>query len=238
MRKYLAILSVLLLPALLCACKTAVVPTEQPTTEAPLPTDAPVIPEQQLPEIPGFSAQEGYEAVSQNGLEILAVGSYSGAFFEDGSDDAVEKVAALVVKNTGTETVEYGEIDAGASHFVFSALPVNAVMLVLESNRGTAAELSDAQVTARVAAAEVREDYTDSFEIYLGDGVINIRNIAGKSFSDDVSVYYKNVCNGILLGGITYRARFAGVADGAIAQSIQSHATADSSAVVYMTYDR
>lgn len=246
------IFSIVLLLSLLflCACASGKVQRDRSDTTESLPTDGTlpvdetlptdeILPtEQVLPPISGFSAQEGWQAVSQSGLDILAAGSYSGSFFEDGSDEAVEDIAAIVIRNTGAQTVEYGEVNAGTFHFVFTGLPVNAVMLVLESDRGAYSEMSGAQVAARVNAADVREDYDEAFEIYLGDGVINIRNISGTSFSEDVFVYYKNIQDGVLLGGITYRVRFDGVADGAIAQSIQSHATAEHTAVIYMTYDK
>lgn len=234
------ILSILLLLSLLslCACASGKAQSDRSDTTESLPTDETLPTEQVLPLISGFSAQEGWQTVSQSGLDILAVGSYSGSFFEDGSDETVEDIAAIVIRNTGAQTAEYGEVDAGAFHFVFTGLPVNAVMLVLESDRGAYSEISGAQVTARVDAADVSEDYDEAFEVYLGDGVINIRNISGKNFSEDVFVYYKNIQDGVLLGGITYRARFGGVADGTIAQSIQSHATAEHTAVIYMTYDK
>lgn len=91
-------------------------------------------------------------------------------------------------------------------------------------------------VSTCVPAASLVEQYDADFEVYLGDGVINIRNVSGRSFAHDVSVYYKNVENGVLLGGITYRARFSGIENGAIGQSIQSHATEAQSAVVYLSY--
>lgn len=240
MKRIISILLLLLLLLLLslCACASGKVQSGRSDTTESLSADGTLPTEQVLPPISGFSAQEGWQTVSQSGLDILAVGSYSGSFFEDGSDEAVEDIAAIVIRNTGAQTAEYGEVDAGTFHFVFTGLPVNAVMLVLENDRGAYSEMSDAQVAARVNAADVSEDYDEAFEVYLGDGVINIRNISGKRFSEDVFVYYKNIQDGVLLGGITYRARFGGVADGAIAQSIQSHATAEHTIVIYMTYDK
>lgn len=118
---------------------------------------------------------------------------------------------------------------------MLSGLPAGATVLVQEAARGTD-PVVDAVVSTCVPAASLVEQYDADFEVYLGDGVINIRNVSGRSFAHDVSVYYKNVENGVLLGGITYRARFSGIKNGAIGQSIQSHATEAQSAVVYLSY--
>lgn len=224
------IISALLLLCLLLGACAAQAPDA--TTAAP---EATADPAEQLPAVAGFEPQADWQPVSGQGLTILAAGSYSGRYFEDGSDEAVEQVAALLVKNTGDVTVEYAEITAGSSSFVLSGLPVGATVLVQEAARGTG-PVVDAVVSACVPAASLAEQYDTDFEVYLGDGVINIRNISGRNFANDVSVYYKNVENGVLLGGITYRARFNGIESGAIGQSIQSHATEAQSAVVYLSY--
>lgn len=192
-------------------------------------------------EIDGFVPQEGWSPVTDRSLKLVSAGSYSGAYMEDGSDDAVEQVAALLVQNVGTETVEYAEVLGQTSsgetvRFVLTGLPVNAYVLVLEAGRADYAELGALQVTECAAAMEVTQNYAEDFEIYLGDGVINIKNISDRDYSDDIFVYYKTYREGVFLGGITYRARFNGLAAQAIGQSIQSHATDDETAVVYMSY--
>lgn len=192
-------------------------------------------------EIDGFTPQDDWTPVTDRGLKIVSVGSYSGNYVEDGSDEPVEHVAALLVRNIGTDTAEYAEIRAQKSdgetvRFVLTGLPVNAYVLVLEAERSDYAALSAPQVTEYAAAMDVRQDYAEDFEIYLGDGVINIRNISDQDYSEDIFVYYKTYRNGVFFGGITYRARFGGLTAQTIGQSIQSHATADETAVVYMAY--
>ncbi|MGM9523366.1 MAG: hypothetical protein ACI3VU_02970 [Faecousia sp.] len=194
-------------------------------------------------EIDGFVPQEAWTPVTDRGLEISAAGSYSGKYMEDGTDDPIENVSALLVRNIGTETVEYAEVigrNSGGEtlRFVLTGLPVNASVLVLEADRCGYSEISAPQVTEYAAALDVTEDYAADFEIYPGDGVINIRNVSGEELTDDIYVYYKNYRDGVFLGGITYRARFDGLRDQAIGQSIQSHATGDETVVVYMTYEK
>lgn len=228
MRKLITV-SLLLLCLLLGACAA------QAPDASTAATETTADPAGQLPTVAGFEPQANWQPVTGQGLSILAAGSYSGRYFEDGSDEAVEQVAALLVKNTGETTVEYAEITAGSSSFVLSGLPAGATVLVQEAARGTD-PVVDAVVSTCVPAASLVEQYDADFEVYLGDGVINIRNVSGRSFANDVSVYYKNVENGVLLGGITYRARFSGIESDAIGQSIQSHATEAQSAVVYLSY--
>lgn len=194
-------------------------------------------------EIDGFSRQEAWTPVAERGLEISAAGSYSGEYMEDGTDEPIENVAALLVRNIGTETVEYAEVTGRSSdgetvHFVLTGLPANAFVLVLEADRCAYSEISAPQVTEIAAALNVTQDYAEDFEIYLGDGVINIRNVTGKELTDDIFVYYKTYRDGLFFGGITYRARFNGLRDQAIGQSIQSHATDDETVIVYMTYEK
>lgn len=237
MKKIIGIIFILS-ALLLCSCAKAPAQGQSDPEKA----ESTILPEESIseeapPEISGFQPQEGWAIVSGEGLEILSAGHYTGSFYEDGSNDAVEGVSGLIVKNSGESLIEYGEIDGGENHFVFTGLPAGATMLVLEANRGTADIPADPIISASVPAVDIHEDLNSFLEVYLGDGVINIRNISGRDFTGDVSLYYKNIQDGILMGGITYRARFSGVPNGELAQSIQSHATSQNTAVLYLSYE-
>lgn len=218
-------------------------PTDNTQNEEQTEIDGSVPQNEERIEIDGFVPQEAWTPVTDRGLEISAAGSYSGKYMEDGTDDPIENVSALLVRNIGTETVEYAEVigrNSGGEtvRFVLTGLPVNASVLVLEADRCGCSEISAPQVTEYAPALDVTEDYAADFEIYPGDGVINIRNVSGEELTDDIFVYYKTYRDGVFLGGITYRARFDGLRDQAIGQSIQSHSTADETVVVYMTYEK
>lgn len=204
-------------------------------------TQPPDTMELNLGDIAGFTPQENWIPTAIGELNIVSAGSYSGPFLEDGSDEAVDSVLALIVQNIGTELVEYGEVTAQDGEktctFVFTALPSNAYVLVLEKDRRGYGEMSDPQVTELAKAFDVIMDYASAFEIHLGDGVINIVNISGRDFASEIFVYYKTYQNGVYMGGITYRARFSGLANEAIGQSIQSHASAADTVVMYMAYE-
>ena len=91
-------------------------------------------------------------------------------------------------------------------------------------------------VSTCVPAASLVEQYDADFEVYLGDGVINIRNVSGRSFAHDVSVYYKTSRTAFCWAASPTAPASSGIESGAIGQSIQSHATEAQSAVVYLSY--
>lgn len=197
-------------------------------------------------DIPGFTPlQNAVRGAVSDDLRLAAIGRYTGAYMEDGSGDAVENVLALVLENTSDQLIEYAQIstkfDNSSAAFQFTALPAGGYVLVLESNRQTISAGAKVQLPEVEQIAFVKDlilDYSNDFELYNADGVINIKNVSGKDFEDDIFVYYKTFQYNVYLGGVTYRARFeGGVSNGGIAQNLQSYYSADNSVVVYMAYD-
>lgn len=198
-------------------------------------------------QIPGFSAFAEVPSVQINDtLYVACMGAYTGNYFEDGSDEPVEDVLGLVVKNTGSTLVEYAEISVpwneATAEFHISALPAGESVLVLEAGRTTGTEGSNAgtPVCSKCAlGADVIYDYSNDFTLYPDTGVINVQNVSGEDITGSVSVYYKNYNYGVYLGGIAYRARFEdGIASGETAQSVQDHYDSATSRILYMTYDK
>lgn len=198
-------------------------------------------------EVPGFTMLAEAPCGEMNdSLYVSCMGTYTGAFVEDGTDEQVENVLALVVKNTGEELVEYGKItadyDGEPVTFNFSGLPASGYVLVMEENRTVCEEpeeLSDLACAQMAMPVDIILDFDTDFTLYPSDGVINLENISGRDFESDISVFYKNFEYGLFIGGITYRARFSGgVKDGAYAQSMQEHYTLEKSAILYMSYER
>lgn len=197
-------------------------------------------------DIPGFTQMESAATGSiSDDLRLAAIGSYTGAYMEDGSGDAVENVLALVLENTGDELIEYAQISAETDNtpafFQITAIPAGGYVLVLESNRQTLSANAKVQSPKVEQIAYVNDlilDYSNEFELYNADGVINLKNVSGKDYENDIFVYYKTFQYDVYLGGVTYRARFeGGVKDGAIAQNMQPHYSGEHSVVVYMAYD-
>lgn len=226
------VLTLVLLAAALAGCKK----DNQPENEI-----APQMPYA----VPGFTMLEKVPGAELgNGLSVLCAGRYSGAYWEDGSDEQVQDVLTLVVHNNGEQLMEYGEISLvvgkKTAEFTFSGLPAGSTVLVQEKNRMTATDktnASDFSLEAYAFPGAIQLDFGGEFAIYPSDGVLNVENISGTDISGDVSVFYKHFEYGLFLGGITYRARFSGgIRSGEVKQSMQKHFRLDTGAILYMAY--
>ena len=197
----------------------------QPVTQEP--TEAPT----ELPKPDGVDLGKG--------LVITKVGPYSGVYMEDGTDDQVTDVMMIEVYNYGVEAVQYAEISLGNAEFVLTTLPVGEKMIVLEKSRMAFDENADySQAEARnVAFFQTPMSLcTDKLQIQVLDGAMNIRNISGETIQGDIFVYYKNISDGALLGGITYRARLEnGLKADEVRQILANHFTTDGSRIMFVT---
>lgn len=196
--------------------------------------------------VPGLRAVQSIPPDQYDGtLLVETVCAYTGAYMEDGSDEAVSDVLALIVTNTGDDWLEYAELmmDTDGEHafFKLSGLPAGSSVLVLEANRKTYDETVTYCAPVCVREARLTDavlDFSAAFALYTEDGVINLENRSGHDFENEVAVYYKTFENGLYLGGITYCARLEhGLAAGEIAQSLQRHYEKARSVILYMTYD-
>ena len=196
-------------------------------------------------DIPGFVPMEKVSLgeIGSN-LSIAAVGLYSGPYFEDGTDDEVSNVLAMVVENKSDDIVELAELclmrNGEAVPFKIAAFPGHSYCLVLASDRhvGRADDaLPLPSVEACGKAMDVVLDYSPDFAVYPAEGVINVMNVSGKDINGDVYLVFKQFAHNVYLGGIAYRATFHdGVAADAIGQSIQRNFHRDSSVILYMIY--
>lgn len=197
----------------------------QPVTEEP--TEAPT----ELPKPEGIDLG--------NGMVITNVGAYSGAYVEDGTDEQVTDVMMIEVYNYGVEAIQYAEISLGDAEFVLTTLPVGEKMIILEKSRMAFDENADySQAEARnVARFQVPMSLcSDKIQIQELNGALNISNISGQDIQGDIFIYYKNVSDDMLLGGITYRARIAeGMEKNGVRQILANHYTIDGSRVMFVT---
>ena len=207
-------------------------PTEaQQQTDSTEPTETPT----ELPKPEGIDLGKG--------LIITDIGGYSGAYVEDGSNEEVSNVLMIEVYNYGVSPVQYAEISLNAgdqtANFAMTTLPVGESIVILESSRMAFDK------NAAYAQAEARNvaDFNtpmslcqDKIQIQALDGAMNIINVSGKDIDGEVAVYYKNVIDGQLFGGITFRVRLTdGMKADEVRQILASHFSASDSRVMFVT---
>ena len=208
-------------------------PTQtEPQATAPA-TTAPTDP-QEIPE-PTFP-------VLEDKLEILGYGRYSGEYVEDGSDEPVSYVAAILVRNNTSEYLDYAQIvmDIGgkAARFVVMGLPPGESAWVLEKSRMEIA--ADAQFLYADSAIGYKPSVDpDTLPVsVVGDrGQITLTNTGSRTLPD-VYVYYKvRHKDGNFLGGILYRKSFGDLEPGQTRSELAGHFNPDKAEIVRITWN-
>lgn len=149
------------------------------------------------------------------GLTIENTGSYSGIYTEDGSDDEVDGIMFIVLKNNLSSDLQYADIKvmSGDKEFLFTAsnIPSGSSVMLLEKNRQKADKKITSAKTENVVFFEKNMDIKKSqLKIQLLDGAINLINTSKNDITEDIYLYYKNKRDGIYFGGITYLAKVTG----------------------------
>lgn len=178
----------------------------------------------------------------ERGLKITKIGSYTGIYMEDGSDELVSGIMMIKVENTGEDYIQYAEIvltgDSGTANFTLSTLFPGQSVVVLEKDRQTyTSGVNYTAVAKNVAVfSSVPSLCGNQLELQALDGVLNVTNISGTDITGDIMIYYKNSSNGLLYGGITYRIRISGgIKSGEIRQLVADHFSASGSTVMFIT---
>ena len=178
-----------------------------------------------------------------NGITLEKLGSYTGVYVEDGSDAVVGGTAMIVVKNTGSDYIQYAEITVKSGNvegkFNFSTLFPGETVVILEQNRKEYKAFGD-DYTAEVANVVLFNEAPSLCEgiikIQPLNGAINVTNVSGADIDGDVIIYYKNYADDMFYGGITYRVRITGgIKDGEIKQIVSDHFTSGGSKIVFVT---
>ena len=177
-------------------------------------------------------------------LTIQRINGYSGMFIEDGSDKEVKNVAAIQVKNTSKQVVEYAQIELynGDKKLVFevSTLPANSSAVVMEKNKTTFD--SSKNVTygkSTVAYTDKLEKSSDIKYKVLDNNGIEVTNKSKKDIGC-VRVFYKYKSEeGYYVGGITYVAKVNNLKAGTSETIYPSHFATDGGQVMMVkTYDK
>ena len=177
-------------------------------------------------------------------LTIQRINGYSGMFIEDGSDKEVKNVAAIQVKNTSKQVVEYAKIELynGDKKLVFevSTLPANSSAVVMEKSKTTFD--SSKNVTygkSTVAYTDKLEKSSDIKYKVLDNNGIEVTNKSKKDIGC-VRVFYKYKSEeGYYVGGITYVAKVNNLKAGTSETIYPSHFATDGGQVMMVkTYDK
>ena len=193
-----------------------------------------------LPVQPAFS-----EISLNNGLTVLDIGSYTGVYMEDGSDEVVSGILMMMVRNDGEETVQYAritmDVNGKTAEFTVSTLEPGATVVLLEKSKmrfDKSVKYENMQITCENLALfnTPLELHEDKLRIQILDGAINVTNISGSDISKKISIYYKNVTDGVYYGGITYRITLEnGLKADEIRQMMASHFSDTGSRIMLVT---
>ena len=192
------------------------------------------------------SDEDNRESSLGNGIYVVSSEPYTGPFWEDGSDTAVEDIWSLKIVNSSDEDIEYLKIHAATAeaegNFEVTVLPAGGELIVLESSAAAyPQDGEDARYDAENLTffQEERSILPEQLTLYGQDNWIKAENISGEDIAGDICVYYKNLEDGIFQGGITYRAVFpGGMAAGEAEEQEVLHYMKDTSQIMYVTYDQ
>ena len=176
--------------------------------------------------------------LSDPNLTVEAIGSYSGNFLEDGSDEPTANVAAMLITNNSDQMLQIAEItfqvnNTETASFKVTDLPAGTSTLVLEANKREYSE-EDSYTYGETATGYMEQPSLeeDKFDLVTEDGKITLKNKTDQSY-DKVYVYYKYVqLGGAYLGGITYRTPFENVPANGEVESIAAHFNPESSKIM------
>lgn len=179
------------------------------------------------------------------GLYLTDVGSYTGLYMEDGSDEVLSNILMMVVKNNGESDIQYATVtmDLGAqqAQFTITTLPVGESVVLLDTSRLTWDDEIDYEaILPKVESIAYFQEpislHEDKLKIQIIDGALNVTNISGEDIPGTLKVYYKNAAQDLLYGGITYQITIeGGLKAEEIRQVMTKHASDTGSRIMFAT---
>lgn len=192
-------------------------------------------------DIPVQEPEEQYAQIAGGKITCDSFGRFSGQYVEDGRDELVESVAAILVTNRSNEYLEYAtltfDIDGEGANFIVTGLPAGASAWVLEA--GKLAIVSGADFTYQDCVSSFREDIvvsSDKIALKADGNMLTATNTSSETLKN-VVVYYRVLhTDGNYLGGITYTANFDTLEPGASTEVLAGHYSADDCEVVRVSW--
>ena len=157
--------------------------------------------------------QEGLPCdVRYTPLVVRQLASYDGPYLEDGTEEELTGVAALVVENTGTIGIEYVQlvVNQGKRELVFNAtyIPPRGTVLILEKNRQPYTRDTVTGCRCRTLIPGTFDWEKERILIQPGEGFsLTVTNLTEEAMPY-VRVFYKQheAAADLYVGGITYSA--------------------------------
>ena len=166
---------------------------------------------------------------------------FSGAFVEDGSDEPVENVAAILVTNGSDQYLDLAQViydlDGREAVFMVTGLPAGGSAWVLENSRMTAT--ADSQFIHKNTVTSFRTEAQYALEginLEFNGTMLKATNTSDRTFKA-LTVYYKTLhTDGNFLGGITYMTTFGDLEPGQSAEKLAGHYQPDKTQIVRIGY--
>lgn len=209
--------------------ETAPPETEPAATEAPpAETSPPVVikpkPQATTPTQPPIEEDE----IASGDITCEDYALFSGQFVEDGRDELVTNVAAILVKNESDRFLDFAtlsfDIDGKTATFIVTGLPAGRSAWVMEATRMTATH--DSVFTYLECVSSFRDDVTvktDKVTIKADGNMLTATNNTNQTLTN-VCVYYRTVhSDGNFFGGITYVVDFGTLEPGQSAETLAGH---------------
>ncbi|MDD3400598.1 MAG: hypothetical protein PHT58_03040 [Eubacteriales bacterium] len=213
--------------------------------KSPTPSPVPVTPQTPQPVPPvkyvsiTFDGQPSEKLIEDTGLVFSDIVCYCGDYLEDGSDEYVEAIYAVLLRNASGKDIEYASLRFVTTEgedllFNLSNLPDGRAIIVLDANKTPYAE--GQQYSLQYQKVTYYEDMSALsnrvFYVDLGENRLQLTNVSDSDFID-LSVHYKYLYNSnTFLGGISFSGRIGMLNAGASANMTPSHYISGASEVV------
>ena len=162
---------------------------------------------------------------------------YEGAFVEDGSNEPVFDIAALMVRNDGTQEILQVTITlyAGEERMIFNGQNILPGMRVMILEQDRKSYVPDGFTRCEGHAVLTTGTSLPILVHEQGMGELQVTNIGEKTMSN-VILYYKNWLQGdVYIGGITYAATIQQLQPGDSVTVFPEHYAAGYSKIIKIT---
>lgn len=181
------------------------------------------------------------EEVTSGEIAVVAHAAFKGQYVEDGRDELVEGVAAILVKNKSGKFLDLAilvyEIGDETGTFVVSSLPAGKSAWVMEKSKLVIN--GDETFEHKGSTITYKEDVitaTEKLKLSTEGNMMTVENVSGETMKN-VVVYYKvKHSDGNYFGGITYVVDFGELDAGESLEKLAGHYSKENSDIVRISW--